>query len=405
MTKKLSVTQLTIILLCNTIGTGVFFLPKIIVPNAQTALMSLFCWFIAGFISILFGLCYSELGSSYPCEGGDTIYLTKAYGSYAGILFSLISVVVILPLGCALMAKNIVVSLDFAKNYKTVLVMVLILTFSIINYLGSGNVYKLQVILTALKMITVILFIALAGLVFIGLIQTKKDTPTFLQRKDAHESYSIIKVFTAVFFTLWSYDGWNSGNFIAHRVAKPYRTFPLAITISLIIVTGLYILINLSYFYVLPSEAFTSAGGDIITEYFGALSINASLGGIIATCINVIPPLGTMSGSYLVFVSIVDSFISKRKYPNAYKIGSLAAFSATILVFYLIGDAGKILDKINFFVFLFYGASVLSIFILRKKAKDALKIYRANTLIVGFCGAFSALVLSFALYRSFTNNK
>ena len=52
----------------------------------------------------------------------------------------------------------------------------------------------------------------------------------------------------------WSYDGWGNVAYIAGEVREPTKTIPRAIIMGTLIFIGLYIVVNLSYFYILSVE-------------------------------------------------------------------------------------------------------------------------------------------------------
>ena len=47
---------------------------------------SLVAWIVGGFITIVGGLCFAELGASMPVAGGQTVYLSKAYSPAFGFI-------------------------------------------------------------------------------------------------------------------------------------------------------------------------------------------------------------------------------------------------------------------------------------------------------------------------------
>lgn len=58
------------------------------VPLDVIGLPSLiFIWTLGGLIALVGALCYAELTTTYPKEGGDYVFLTKAYGRRMGFLF------------------------------------------------------------------------------------------------------------------------------------------------------------------------------------------------------------------------------------------------------------------------------------------------------------------------------
>ena len=45
-------------------------------------------WLLGGLLSLIGALCYAELATAYPKEGGDYVYLTRALGRPVGFLFA-----------------------------------------------------------------------------------------------------------------------------------------------------------------------------------------------------------------------------------------------------------------------------------------------------------------------------
>src|SRR4030042_4867324 len=61
-------------------------------------------WLVGGLLALTGAICYAELATAYPHEGGDYVYQTRAYGSLAGYLFGWAQLVFIRPGGIAPMA-------------------------------------------------------------------------------------------------------------------------------------------------------------------------------------------------------------------------------------------------------------------------------------------------------------
>ena len=59
---------------------------------------------LGGVLCALAGLCYAELATTYPKQGGDLVYLSRAYGPGAGFLFGWSQMAIIRPGDIALMA-------------------------------------------------------------------------------------------------------------------------------------------------------------------------------------------------------------------------------------------------------------------------------------------------------------
>src|SRR5204863_8311604 len=53
----------------------------------------------------------------------------------------------------------------------------------------------------------------------------------------------------------WAYDGWNKITYIAGEVKEPQRNVPKGLILGMLIVTAIYLLMNLAYAFVLPIDA------------------------------------------------------------------------------------------------------------------------------------------------------
>lgn len=52
------------------IGTGIFASPGVVLGHVQQVGVALLVWFVGGFLSLLGGLCFAELGTAIPSTGG-----------------------------------------------------------------------------------------------------------------------------------------------------------------------------------------------------------------------------------------------------------------------------------------------------------------------------------------------
>jgi amino acid transporter len=78
------------------IGSTIFKSPQLIMNSVSGPWMGLWAWTLGGLLSLIGALCYAELASTYPRSGGDYVYLTRAFGSWAGFLFGWAQLAVII---------------------------------------------------------------------------------------------------------------------------------------------------------------------------------------------------------------------------------------------------------------------------------------------------------------------
>ena len=88
----------------------------------------------------------------------------------------------------------------------------------------------------------------------------------------------------AMLGALWAYDGWNNISYMAGEVKHPDRNLPLALISSMFIVIVLYVLVNVSYYYVLtPTEvasvsAVSSVAAEATSRVVGPLALSLMAG-------------------------------------------------------------------------------------------------------------------------------
>ena len=120
-----------------------------------------------------------------------------------------------------------------------------------------------QDIFTATKVLALITII-ISGLTYLGLGYNQN-----LSNPMNNSEFSPGKLSLAFYSGLFSYAGWNYLNFVTEELKNPNRNLPLAIYISLPLVTVTYLLANLAYFTVLnPSEILASNAVAVVSKQF-----------------------------------------------------------------------------------------------------------------------------------------
>ena len=73
-------------------------------PESVSRLAVLLLWVVGGLISLFGALGYAELASAFPRAGGDYVYLSRAYGRWAGYLFGWVQLSIVRPGDITVMA-------------------------------------------------------------------------------------------------------------------------------------------------------------------------------------------------------------------------------------------------------------------------------------------------------------
>ena len=122
------------------------------------------------------------------------------------------------------------------------------LGLTLLNYVDVKAASKFQSVLAVAKFIGMGIII-FGGFVRIGMgdkIGLNNFQNSFKPEDLADLGFTQIGL--AFYQGLWSYEGWNNLNYVSEEVKDSKKTVPLAIIITVPLVTVFYILVNIAYF-------------------------------------------------------------------------------------------------------------------------------------------------------------
>jgi basic amino acid/polyamine antiporter, APA family len=198
--------------------------------------------------------------------------------------------------------------------------------------------------------------------------------------------------------SLFSADAWNNIGFTAAEVKNPRRDVALSMALGTIIVITLYCLANLAYLCTLPLVQIQTAPDDRVAS--AALNaIRGPSGAMIMAVAIIISTFGCnngliLAGSRVVYAMAQDRlfFRSTGRLNRKGVPGTALVLQGIWIVFLIlmrtrhVDSAGVVsygnlyndlLDYVVFSALLFYGLTIVGIFVLRAKRPDAERPYRA----------------------------
>lgn len=185
---------------------------------------------------------------------------------------------------------------------------------------------------------------------------------------------------------LWAYDGWNNISYMAGEVKHPERNLPLALIASMLIIIVLYVIVNVSYFYVMtPTEV---ASVDSTASSVAAEAIRRVLGPVAVTMmagVMMLSSWGSLQSSILgtaripyamardgVFFQSLARVSKNAKVP----VISLIVQGIWAAVLTLSGSFDQLTDMAIFAFWLFYGLVAASVFVFRWREPNAERPYK-----------------------------
>ncbi|CAL8083513.1 unnamed protein product [Orchesella dallaii] len=275
--KEIGLTEAVSIVIGSIIGSGIFITPKDVVANVGSIGMSLVVWIGCGIMSILGAISYAELGTTFPGSGGDYHYLYKSFGCLPAFLLLWVSVFIFLPGADAILAISFAQYVtsplfptgDAPECAIKLLAAAVIIFFTWLNCYNVRLATQVQNVFMVGKILALVLII-LTGVAALcmGRVENFKDIWS-------NSEYDPGKVALAFYSAAFTYEGWNALNFVTEELKTPNRNLPLAIWISLPLVTFIYCMVNVAYFVmltpaeILATEAVANTFGNKVTHFMG----------------------------------------------------------------------------------------------------------------------------------------
>lgn len=400
--KELSLFDSTCIIVGIIIGAGIYQMAPDIAKGAGSWWGVLLLWIAGGLLSLCGALCYAELATAYPKEGGDYVYLSRAYGKWAGYLFGWAQLTVVRPGDIAVMA------FAFATYARTIFdplaghpaisqrlfaaIATVILTM--INIVGVKEGKWTQNLLTVVKAL------GLLAIVGVAVFSPQGSTST--------ASFDPIPLSLALVFVLFTYGGWNEMAYVAAEVKDSRRNIVRALVLGTGSVILLYVLINGAFLYRLGYTGLATSeavANDTISTVF------PKMGGRLISALVCISALGAVNG--LIFTGARISYAMGAEHKTFKIFGKWHERTGTpvwallvqgLIALTLIMVFGSFIDTILYTavaVYAFYMGTGLAVIVLRIKEPKVERPYKVTaypvtTLI--FCAVCGFLIYSCVTY-------
>ena len=418
--RSLGLRLVVVVVIGNIIGSGVYKKVAPMTAELHSSGWVLICWIIAGIISLLGALCNAEVAGLLADTGGEYAYYQKIYNKFFAFLFGWSLFTVIQTAAISALAYVFAESLNsmihfpallpnladvsiagvfypFADLSVKLVAIILIILLTWINTKGikTGAGFSMTILL--------LVFASIFMIIAFGLTSGASSFTRINMQTSPTNPVTVSGAFTAMLAAFWAYQGWASVGYVGGEIKDAKRNLPRGLVIGMLAIITLYLLVNTTYLTLLsiPQLEDVYNSGNKIAAIEAVKTFWGQGGALFISTLIAVTTLGCCNATIL--TSCRTYFAMARQglfFQNATKlnekqapVNSLLAQGIWACILVLSGTFDQLTDMIIFAVFIYYGATTLGVFILRKKMPDAPRPYKVwgypviPAIVVLFCVA------------------
>lgn len=226
------------------LGVGFLQSSPVVAAAAGSVEATFAVWALGGFTALLGAACYAELGTMLPRDGGEYVFLSRAFGPRVGFLFAWTAMLVVRPgnigalaLVFAAYARQLtpLPGLGTGTGAQLAWAAGAVVVFTAVNAVGLRGGKWAQNFLTAAKLIGLLALFAVA--VFAPTVP-----PPAADAATAAASTVSPDLGLAMVLVLFAYGGWEDVTYVAAEIRDPSRNLRRALLLGTASVTALYLL-------------------------------------------------------------------------------------------------------------------------------------------------------------------
>jgi amino acid transporter len=330
--------------------------------------------------------CYAELASAYPRDGGDYVYLTRAFGRPTGFLFAWSQLWIVRPGSIGALA------FVFAEYFKELLPIpgdtghTLLYAAGAIVVLTANNVVSVKQYKWTQNLLTTVKVLGLAAVgasAFLPTVDAVSAAPV------ASASNADANYYKALILVLFVYGGWNEMAYVGAEVRRPEKNLLRSLFLGTAAVTLIYVLLNAAFVYALGLGGVQNAGAiaaDVVRR------VAPAWGGKAIAALVCVSSLGAVNG--LIFTGSRIPYAMGTEHPLWACLGRWNARHGTPIWSLLVqaivtlalvvgfglreGAFGRLVNFTTPFAWFFFALVGVSLFVLRIRDPHVPRPYRVT---------------------------
>jgi APA family basic amino acid/polyamine antiporter len=240
-----------------TVGVGILRLPGTIAGELQSVPLILLAWIVGGVYALLGAILLSELGTAMPQAGGFYIYAKRAFGTPVGFAIGWadwLNNCTVVAYAAMAASEYIAALAPRTASWQTALALALVFLFCALHLAGLRLSSTIQKVTSSVTAIT-FLILAIACL-------THRAPSTAAPPMGLHRGgflLMLVPIVGALRAIVVTYDGWYEAIYFTEEDTNAASHLPRAMIGGVLLVLGLYLLMNLAFLHVLSIPALAAS--------------------------------------------------------------------------------------------------------------------------------------------------
>ena len=362
----------------NAIGGGILRTPGTIAAHLPTFWPFIAVWVVGALYALLGANALAELGTLVPRSGGQYVFVREGLGDYPGFVVGWSDWISTCgsAAAVAIVIGEYTVALFPSLRAQHVVALGVIAVLTLIQWAGVRAGGAVQGVTSLIK--------AFALLVFIGLCfwlgSRSPVEPTHLSA-DVEGSLAVAFIL-ALQSVIYTYDGWSAVIYFSEEVKNGGRNIPRSMIASVLVITGIYLLLNLAFLAVvsLPTIAGSNFAAGVVAErLFGPAGYKVLKALVVLVLLSAVSSSVLMAPRVLYAMASDGLFWRGAREVNRGGTPDIALLISSLLAaaFIVTGTFETVIAKLAFFFVANYTLSFVTLFVLRRRDPDVVRPYRA----------------------------
>jgi APA family basic amino acid/polyamine antiporter len=351
--RKIDLSAAVSLVVANMIGTGVFTSLGYQLYGTTAGFPILAIWIVGGILAFLGALCYAEIATRLPEDGGEYYFLSKIYHPALGFMAGFVSATVgfAAPIAMAALALGAYLKGVFTSIDEKLIAAIIVAVISTIHSVNFKAGISFQKIFTLIKVLIIIVFIIIG--LSQGNVQGVKFSPV------AWSWSEVVNLGFAVnlVWVSFAFSGWNASAYIAGEIIEPEKNLSRSILWGSLIVTVLYVFLNAVFMMAAPAQEIMGVKevGLVVSQFIFGTYGGKIMGGIICILL-----LSTISSMIIAGPRVIKPMFDKIPFLRSLSTNDEQGNPVSSILFQTV--LALVLINSNFESLTFYIAFTLSMF-------------------------------------------